>query len=708
MKLSLRNQFLIPTLFLLIAGMGIMIAISFGHSKNAIEKMAAEQVRQLAVFSSDRIESWINGVQVNIDSWSREILFKTAVKDSYLGESARENAIKKLTVIKKDYKFFENLVLVNKKGDAIASNMPELIGKLNIADRPYFQECLKGKSVISDVLTSRVSGEPLVIFSSPVKQYDETVEGVLTFTVNMDTLARMFINPVKSGQNGYAYMCNAEGLIIAHPQKEQMMQDHIKNYGITQEMIKSNELIKYLKNGNEVKAAFHQVGINGWLFAVVSNSSELMAPVNKLRNINIIVSLSITAFVGIIIFFIAQKVTLPLGAEPHVLSEVAQKIALGDLEYDFSSQDKKITGVFYNIRQMSESIKAKAFFAETIAKGDLTKDISLSSEKDLLGKSLKKMTENLRGILAQVNQSGKAVEIGTEQINSSSQLLAQGASEQAGSLEQITSSMIQIGAQIRTNADNASQASSLAAQSRQMAEKGKDEMGNMISAMENISESSKAIAKIIKVIDEIAFQTNLLALNAAVEAARAGRYGKGFAVVAEEVRNLAGRSAKAAKETAELIEGAVKKVEHGNNIASQTADALNNILFSAVKTAELVGEIAAASSEQANGVEQINQGLTQVDQVTQTIAASADEMANASNRVSAQSVTLNQMISQFKLKDTSSHDLKLNADIKHQDLEKKSLKKDIEDQKNAGKSQTRNLKPEEIIPLNDDEFETYD
>jgi methyl-accepting chemotaxis protein len=199
----------------------------------------------------------------------------------------------------------------------------------------------------------------------------------------------------------------------------------------------------------------------------------------------------------------------------------------------------------------------------------------------------------------------------------------------------------------KQNADNAQQANTLASEARKAATTGNDSMGRMNQAIHEIQKSSDETAKIIKVIDEIAFQTNLLALNAAVEAARAGEAGKGFAVVAEEVRNLAMRSAEAAKNTASMIEESVKNSKNGVDIANEVGKVLEEIVQSVGKTTDLVSEIAAASQEQAQGIDQVNTAVSQMDKVTQQNAANAEESASASEELSAQAVSMKEVVSQL-------------------------------------------------------------
>jgi len=289
---------------------------------------------------------------------------------------------------------------------------------------------------------------------------------------------------------------------------------------------------------------------------------------------------------------------------------------------------------------------------ESVAQGDLTVELVLLSDSDTMGKSMKQMVDSLNNMFADINASASQVSAGSKQVADGAQSLAQGSTEQAASIQELSSSISEIAERTKENALTADKTAKLSETIRENAERGSRQMGEMITAVSDINEASKSISKIIKTIDDIAFQTNILALNAAVEAARAGQHGKGFAVVAEEVRNLASKSAEAARDTGDMIQNSMDKAELGSRIAGETAASLSEIVEGINESTHLVTEIASSSEVQSHGISQINTGIDQVAQVVQQNSATAEQSAAASEEMSGQSDMLQQLISQFKLKDS--------------------------------------------------------
>ena len=330
------------------------------------------------------------------------------------------------------------------------------------------------------------------------------------------------------------------------------------------------------------------------------------------------------------------------------IAEVAEKISHGDLAVEVrprSGQDR----LMLSLQNMVAVLKELASSAELIAAGDLTLTVRPASERDVMGNAFVAMVENLRSIVGNVSAGTASIATASRQIAAGSADMAQRTEQQAASLEETAASMEELTSTVKQNAENSQQANQLAIAASDVAVKGGAVIGKVVTTMDSISDSSKKISDIIGVIDGIAFQTNILALNAAVEAARAGEQGRGFAVVAGEVRNLAQRSAAAAKEIKSLIGDSVDKVGSGSKLVGEAGQTMQEIVASIKRVTEIVAEISAASVEQSCGIEQINIAITSMDEMTQQNSSIVQQSAAAADSLQEQAGLLVEAVNGFKL-----------------------------------------------------------
>jgi len=529
----------------------------------------------------------------------------------------------------------------------------------------YFYQTAKdsGKPYMTNPYYKSYNGrEALIItYSFPIIR-EGRVAGVLGANFSLDKFISA-MNDISILEDGYLFVVASNGLFATHPNRDLIM----SHYNTTWLDQYSSQIDELLRNGGsfnsrsysetlkaDVIMNYVSVEIGGSrnvIGAVVPRKTEQAAALLVLRAI-IIVGAVILVGVGLIVFFIVH---LQIRKLPKI-TLAAEAIAIGDIEIDdldSSTEPTKneITKLERSFSKMLESFKQQAYILARIAEGDYTSKVNIRSEKDVINMSIELVLEETLNVLNQVATAGVQVADGSKQIADGAQMLAQGSTEQAAAVEQLSTSMTVIAQKTKDNANMADRAANLASAIMQNAEKGSKQMAEMMDAVKEINQAGQSISKVISVIDNIAFQTNILALNAAVEAARAGQHGKGFAVVAEEVRNLASKSAEAAKETGGLIQNSVEKAELGARIANETAASLEEIVSGINESTQIVNEIAVSSEEQYRGISEINRGVEQVALVVQQNSATAEESAAASEEMSSQSAVLEDLIMQFQLRD---------------------------------------------------------
>jgi methyl-accepting chemotaxis protein len=564
MKWSLRNRLLLPVLGLIIIGMGTLTGASYYNSKTDLERAITGQISQLADSAHSALAAWERDRRLDIRSWAESNVYKTAVQDSFVGRAAATSANQTLSDLKEQYGYYENICVADEKGVLVSAADQSVLGSVQVSDRDYFQASLKGELFITGVIMSRGTGNPVFVIAAPLQDKGKVV-GSLFGVIDVNTFSSRFIDPIKVGETGYAYIYDIEGNVIAHPNKDMILNLNMKEFDFGREMMaQGSGQITYTYEGIEKAVAFRKLEGLGWTVGVGASTEELFAPVRVQAFWNLGVATVVVLAAIALLLLLIRSVVGPL--------------------------NRIIEGLHEGTYQVTSA---------------------------------------------------------SNQVSAASQSLAEGASEQAASIEETSSSLEEMSSMTKQNAGNAEQANTLMAEAKQVVGSANSSMTEMVSSMQEIREASEETSKIIKTIDEIAFQTNLLALNAAVEAARAGEAGAGFAVVADEVRNLALRAAEAAKNTSALIEGTTKKVQDGSALVERTNGEFSKVERSAMKVAELVGEIAAASREQAEGIDQVNVAVADMDKVTQQNAANAEESASASEEMNRQAEQMKAMVDEL-------------------------------------------------------------
>ncbi len=666
-KMSLKWQILLPLIVLIVIGLGGLTLITSRTVNRVVYADVTGQLENTARDLTSQVGRWLEDLKTTHRMIGSLDIFSDFVAEGGIEANPYFDKVnEELSRFVGMYDDVESALIFNEAGICSAASVAPPIGKLTLDSEPavsFYSQLAMGEQGISTMFASGVTGEPTFIILSPFESQGKKAYFVVA--VSMKRFADEVINATKIGENGYAYLSDKTGINASGPGKEQILKADLHDFDFGEKILaQKNGMLTYTFKGMEKLVVFKTEPSSGWIIVAGAATEDIFGSLYRLNVQTAIIS----AVVIVILIIVVILLLRPIISALIKGVAFAKQIEMGDLSGRLKMTRSDEIGQLGNaLDNMADSLQQRSILAEAIAEGDLTQEVMLASEKDDLGRALRTMSDRLNQMLTQINVASEQIASGSGQVSDSAQDLSQGATQQASAMEQISASVGELSGQTQINAENAASANQLAATARNRANEGSGHMQEMVVAMKEINESGESISKIIKTIDEIAFQTNLLALNAAVEAARAGQHGKGFAVVAEEVRNLAARSASAAQETADLIEGSVQKGKNGTEIASRTSQALEEIVAAIGKTSDLVAEIAASSKDQAEGLSQINDGLNQVDQVVQRNTAGAEESASAAEQLAGQSDYLRQLVGQFRLK-TESATPRLMGDVDRERL----------------------------------------
>ncbi|HEY8392293.1 MAG TPA: methyl-accepting chemotaxis protein [Capillibacterium sp.] len=631
-KLNLKTKLI--SYFLLIGVIPLLTSALFSFL--AGQNMLEEEIQsKFNIYTSDKqnlLATWFENQQKTINILaSTQDVYQT-LNLYYIFQGGSEWAFQERTVllpllekIKKE-NGYRDLFITNEQGVIVSSTNKGLLNQ-NLDRREYIRRSLRGEVTTSDIFYSELVKSNIVTISAPI--YDDPVNGrvygVLAAYFDSNQITEMILSGLDNvGKTADGYFVNENGLLLTVPkfgQEIEILKTKLENKGVDKVATALREKnweideVLFFRNhlGKQVLGRIKVFNLGAYPvgFVTTIDYDEAFSSVKTLQRVYIIVAIIFSLVIAFFGAFVAISLTKPL-------------------------------------LQINEGMKE-------IASGNLTVRVENNRQDELgdLAKEQNKMTQQIADMIRQILSSSHHVNQASQEIAKSTQELSNRTEKQAATLEEITATIKEMNSSIQQVANNSDKADQLAKTSLQVVTKGKDFVEETIKAMADITASSKQIAEINQVVNDIAFQTNLLALNAAVEAARAGEQGRGFAVVAAEVRNLAGRTAESAKEIEKLINESVIRVERGNKLVQDSSEMLEAIVRNSKQTSELIIEVASALRAQSSASEQISSSIDNLNQATQENAAMVEEITSSCQALYAEVETLRSIVDTFKVQDDS-------------------------------------------------------
>ncbi len=535
----------------------------------------------------------------------------------------------------------------------------------DVTTRSYWfntQEDLANSYILTEPYEDVDTGKMVVTVSAPVyAPSSDVIVGVVAIDITIDEVCRkvLSIKTPYDEKRLFITLVTGSDIIVASKDRDLILKD-FKETGLGDKfLLNDTEKLNYRdvakKQGKTYYVNTNKSEVTGWKIVFEIENSEFLKGTNNILQKLLVINLAIFVILAILFFIFANRIVMPI----KQLNTMAKAIAAGDLNVAIKIKGRDETAQLADsLDDLVERLKENLCYIDEIyknlerfANGYLKIELKESYEGEFakLKTALQNVSDIFSNTIGEIIATAGTVATGSGEISNTAQILAQGATTQASTTEQLVATINDLTNKVEINANNAVSSSKQVKIVGEVAGESNTQMKEMIAAIDEINDKSSEIGKIIKVIEDIAFQTNILALNAAVEAARAGEAGKGFAVVADEVRNLASKSAEAAKDTTTLIEETVRAVANGTTIASRTGEKLEEVIEGVTQTVDLIDEISKATVEESQTLKSILTGVEEISGVVQTNAANVEETAAASDELSSQAVSLDKVVQRFKI-----------------------------------------------------------